>query len=172
MHKICYLFSLVQLFLKGEMFLKSLFSQGRRYMEESVTVIRLRKSHNSRLFVSWCNVPHCLIWHSADTQLFGFVTFYGPSAPVPPIVPEFSIFGMKLVSLNLCVQVTVCYSQRATNCLISEVISAFSLLFSAFWLTVADKIVQLLSSTKHSSSQPLNVILYPVCYCHVALAVL
>lgn len=51
----------------------------------------------------WCNVSHCLIWHSAATQLLGFVTFCGPSAPVPPIVPEFSIFGQKLDSLNLCV---------------------------------------------------------------------
>lgn len=53
-------------------------------------------------FVPWCNVSHCLIWHSAATQLFGFVTFCGPSAPVPPIVPEFSIFGKKLDSLNWC----------------------------------------------------------------------
>lgn len=46
----------------------------------------------------WCDVSHCLIWHSEATQLFGFVTFFGPSAPVPPIVPEFSIFGKKLDS--------------------------------------------------------------------------
>lgn len=53
-------------------------------------------------FVPWCSMSHCLIWHSAATRLFGFVTLCGPSAPVPSIVSEFSIFGKKLGSFNWC----------------------------------------------------------------------
>lgn len=67
-----------------------------------LTLVGLRKSHNSGVFVHGYSVSRCLIWHSADTRLFGFVTFCGPAAPVPPIVPEFSIFGLKWDSLNLC----------------------------------------------------------------------
>lgn len=127
MHEICCLFSLVRFSLKR----KTVPSGGVFNAGGKTVCGRTGDSHQTLknhitvgCFAPWCNVSRCLIWHSAATQLLSFVTFCGPSAPVPPIVPEFSIFGQKLDSLNLCVG--HCDSFRAINSIISTVIFPFA----------------------------------------------
>lgn len=109
--------------------------------------------------VPWCNVSHCLIWHSAATQLFGFVTFYGPSAPVPPIVPEFSIFGKKLDSQMVC---------RSRFLKVRDELSVLPTAFFFFFFfcscsfvqkTILEKMIQLGRTTKHFSPGHLSVML-------------
>lgn len=118
-------------------------------------------------FVPWCNVSHCLIWHSAATQLFGFVTFYGPSAPVPPIVPEFSIFGKKLDSLNWCVgqynEKWTVYSPALYLCFFFTPVVA-----QLFKKTILENMIHLGRTMKHFSPGHLNVMLSLACYWHVA----
>lgn len=70
---------------------------------QSVAVVRPQKSHNSRLFcglVQRVSLPYLAF---SSYPALWLLTFYGPSAPVPPIVLEFSIFGKKLDPLNWCV---------------------------------------------------------------------
>lgn len=62
------------------------------------TVPSDRRTENHRTVVCLCVGTVCLAALFGIRQTpgsFGFVTFCGPSAPVPPIVPEFSIFGLK-----------------------------------------------------------------------------
>lgn len=96
MHKMCCLFSLVRLlFIISGKQPWTLSQRGGKYVGTD------RREEKKKITLQWvvlclAATSHCLIWPPAATPLFSSVTFYGSSAPVPPIVPEFSIFGTKL----------------------------------------------------------------------------
>lgn len=116
-------------------------------------------------FVPWCSMSHCLIWHSAATRLCGFVTLCGPSAPVPSIVSEFSIFGKKLGSFNWCAGFFF-YDFIMLSFNSSNVIFLNHLLL----LTCSnDDMIQHGRTVQHFSPGYLNVMLFLACYWHVAL---
>lgn len=173
MHKLCFLFSLVRLLLKWKTLLNIAWTQGNIVWK---TVCGGNQWQSSDLenritvgcFVPWCNVSHCLIWHSAAT--LGFVTFYGPSAPVPPIVPEFSIFGKKLDSLNWCIGQCFLYFERDALYILKHFQFFFFLCCcSVVQKTILENMIQLGRSMKHFSLGHLNVMLSFACYWHVAL---
>lgn len=111
-------------------------------------------------FVPWCSMSHCLIWHSAATRLFGFVTLCGPSAPVPSIVLEFSIFGKKLGSFNWCTGLCFFHDFKKLS-FNSSVIFLNHLLL----LTCSDDdMIQHGRTMQHFSPGYLNVMLYLACY--------
>lgn len=157
MHKICCLFSLVRLLFQW----KICSGRAPRCNTWWQNLWRLEsENHRTVACLCRCNASRCLIWHSANTRLLGFVTFYGPSAPVLPIVLEFSIFGMKLDSLSQF----VCGSLLENSKLFS---SPWCIVFF-FLMIKAEDMMQLGRTATRFSPGPLNVMLFFDYYWHVA----
>lgn len=101
MHQNCCLCSLVRVLLKWKNSPeRRLSAGGRRRVGELGTVIRCRKSHYSRWFgavVRRASLPYLAF---SSNRLLGFVTFRGPSAPVPPLSLNFLYLARSWDSLK------------------------------------------------------------------------
>lgn len=118
-------------------------------------------------FVPWCSMSHCLIWNSAATRLFGFVTLWALSTCSLYCVRIFYIWQevglFQLVCMSLFFMISKSWA-LISSMLFSQIICCCWLFFK-WWHDSRSRG----RTMQHFSPGYLNVMLFLACYWHIVL---